>query len=67
MHGFLIFVHLVIAFVLNYLLRLLFSQQPWRIEIVSPSWTEDRGQNFFLTVIMKNIISPSTVKARQVH
>ena len=46
-HGFLIFVQLVLAFVLDYLLRLLFSQQLWRIEIVSPSGTEGRGQNIF--------------------
>ena len=62
-HGFLIFVHLVLAFVLDYLLRLLFSQQPWRIEIVSSSGTEGRGQD----VRMKSIMSPSRVKAGQVH
>ena len=41
------FVHLVSAFVLDYLSRL-FNKQPWKVEIVSPSGTEGRGQIFFV-------------------
>lgn len=41
------FVHLVSAFVLDYQ-GCLFNKQPWKVEIVSPSGTEGRGQIFFL-------------------
>lgn len=40
------FVHLVSAFVLDYQ-GCLFNKQPWKVEIVSPSGTEGRGQIFF--------------------